>query len=208
MSANLIIIIHAIFGFISIATGMMIIAMNKECNTHKIFGYVFIVSTIISAICGSLIALNNGKYFFISIGIATILQIIMGIRILSNKKFIMSNIDKIVLFLFTLNSVVFFIYNTSITISLGILYLFIAIYQMYLFSSKKEITKMMWLSQHISHMLGAVLSVLTAFIVGNIGNYSLFGFMWIVPAIVAIPLVRYFKLKYAPGRATKGIIKW
>lgn len=207
MNIDIMLILHAFFGFIALSSAVVSIVCEKGNIIHKYIGYIFVLSAIASATCGVFVAIEKDKLFFINIGVATIIQIVMGIRILNNKKFIASSVDSIVLFLFLINSLLFFTYEMSIPNALGGLYVFICLYQFYLFYFRKNITKMMWLSQHISHMLGAVISVITAFAVGNIGSYSSFGYLWIAPAILFIPLVRYFKLKYAPDRASK-VIKW
>jgi len=205
MNVDLLLVLHAIFGFITLASGALVMFITKGDVRHKVLGYTFVISVIVTAICGSVIAIHNEYWFFIHIALATLLQIVMGLRVLNNKKLVADGVDKTILVAFTANALVMLVSDHSVTLALGVLYSVIVAYQVYLFSGLRTVTSRMWLSQHISHMIGAFISMVTAFIVGNIGEAASNGFWWVLPAIMAFPVIRYFKLKYAPDRKILGV---
>lgn len=209
MDNGLLIIIHALLGFLALGSVLVIGVRKKKDLIHKLLGYFFVITSIGGAIAGSVIASTYGSLFFINIAIATIGQILLGLTALKNRKMQFTSTEKVLVGLFVLNSFIFFIYGIGVTTALGLLYLTIGIYQLWVYSPYKEKTRFLWLSQHIGHMFGASISIVTAFIVGNLGAYSMVGFLWVVPALLGIGVVRYFRKTYAPSREIKiGKFKW
>ena len=209
MNVNILLVVHATLGFIAISSFFIILFRNKGDTIHKYLGYALIVAVVGAALAGTVVAISVDKLYFINIGIAAVLQIAIGLLVLSNKKFLPRKSEIVIISLLIITSLLFFTYSNSIAYTLGTIYLSIGLYQVYLYSGKKEVTKLLWLAQHIGHMLGSGISVITAFIVGNIGDYAIIGFIWAVPAILGVLLVRYFRLKYAPDRhLTIGKLKW
>lgn len=209
MNVDLLIVVHALLGFIAISSLILIIVRTKGDLFHKLLGYALVVASIGLALAGSIAAINVDKLYFINIGIATLCQITLGLLVFGNKHFRVRRKELLVLTVFSVNSLLFFSYDNTIAYSLGVVYGIISSYQWYVFFGPKVITKRFWLAHHIGHMLGAGISLITAFIVGNVGNYATIGFTWVIPAILGIWLVRYFRLKYAPDRSVViGKFKW
>lgn len=62
-----------------------------------------------------------------------------------------------------------------------------------------------WLKYHISGMLGSYVAMLTAFIVVNVGRVTFLNkipimFFWIIPTIIAVPLIRRTVSKFEKSK--------
>ena len=64
----------------------------------------------------------------------------------------------------------------------------------------KEISKLLWLNQHIGMMIGSYIATITAFLVVNMGgapSMTLHIIGWLSPTIILVPLLIYWQNKYA-----------
>ena len=207
---SVLVIIHGVVGTIALLSGIAIIFFNKfNKPLHVTIGYIFCVATLISSLFGIYVAIDRDILVLVGIGIATILQVLFGIRALYNRKYINSVYDHFLSVAFFSNLVFLLYIGTSISYAILAIYLCVFAVHVYNMYIKRNKEKTLYLAQHISHMFGAIASVITAVIIGALGSFSIYWVFWFIPSVVFIFIVRYFRLKYAPIRAWNfGGMKW
>lgn len=203
-------LIHGTIGTVALVSCVLILILNKlNRPLHVTIGYVFCVTTILVSLVGIYIAIMKDMPVLVGIGIATILQVLLGIRALYNKHYINNIYDYLLTLLFICNLVFLLYAGTNIALAVCAVYSLVIAVHIFNTFIKKNKEKTLFLAQHISHMLGAATSVITAVIIGALGSFNIYWVFWILPSLVFILIVRYFRLKYAPIRAWNlKVIKW
>lgn len=198
----MLVIIHGVIGTIALLSGIAIIICNKfNKPLHITLGYIFCASTLVVSLLGIYVAIDKDILVLVGIGIATILQVLLGIRALYNRDYVNNVYDNFLCFAFFSNLVFLLYIGTSISYAILAIYLCVFVVHVYNTYIKKNKEKTLYLAQHISHMFGAIASVITAVIIGALGSFSIYWIFWFIPSVAFVFIVRYFRLKYAPIRA-------
>ncbi len=199
---TILIYIHAFFGGIALIAGIGIVILKKGTKQHKLLGKVFSYGMIISSAISMPIALMpvHKNPFLFSISLFTIYLILTGQRALLHKgKKEVSNIDKVISMAMILTSSAMLfkgVYGITQEAYGNILYLFFGGFGLLLslkdfkFYSIKKRTSTSWLRIHISKMLGAFISSITAFIIAGLG-YGDVMIAWILPSIIGTIYILY-----------------
>ncbi|MGB3145840.1 MAG: hypothetical protein WBB24_17215 [Maribacter sp.] len=207
--------IHAFFGSIGLLTGIASIAVRKGNAKHKNLGKWFSWSMILSSLISLVIArmpdhINN---FLFLIGIFTIYMVLAGNRALTFKSVSKTKAnltDKLVsggMFLSALFMIGFGINGMAHSQSQGILFLFFGAFGLFMpygdfkLFSKSLKNRKLWLINHLSRMLGALIASITAFIVAGLGYTSLWA--WMIPTVLGTSYIIYWIKKTKRGKKVK-----
>lgn len=202
-------ILHGAIGVLLVVLAVYLLVGTKGNVTHRMIGYVYVIVLCVVVSLGLYIAIAKGIGILIAIGVLTLLQCCMGIRALYNKEYLMGYFDFILLVMFILACVGLFAVGTASSIAMGCVYVCLLVMHVYYLCFKEHKEPLLWLSQHISHMIGTIISAITALLIGAVGALNYIPVFWVVPTIVFILVVRKLRLKYAPIRAMYiGRLKW
>jgi uncharacterized membrane protein len=203
--------IHAFFGGVGLITGIASIIVKKGRLNHKRLGKWFSWSMIISSVISLVIARmpNHINTFLFLIGIFTIYMVLAGNRALSFKsvKKTKGNLtDKLVSGIMALSALLMIGFGINGLIkgySHSILFLFFGIIGLFLpygdyklFKTTLENRKL-WLINHLSRMLGALIASVTAFIVAGMHQDTLWA--WITPSVLGTVYIVYW-IKKTKGK--------
>lgn len=203
--------IHAFFGGVGLITGIASIIVKKGRLNHKRLGKWFSWSMIISSAISLVIARmpNHINTFLFLIGIFTIYMVLAGNRALtfkSVKKTKANLTDKFVSGIMAFSALLMIGFGISGLIngySHSILFLFFGIIGLFLpygdyklFKTTLENRKL-WLINHLSRMLGALIASVTAFIVAGMHQDTLWA--WITPSVFGTVYIIYW-IKKTKGK--------
>lgn len=197
--------IHAIVGISTLILNLLVFItiFRRQKGLHKKIGYYFIVFATTTSLLGIYISLIKDMPILTAIGFFTLIQLMMGLRALKNKKYIASKVDVLLLILYIVNLIYMAQIYSSISTALFFVYSIIFLFHTYHLFYKNNKESSLYLSQHIDHMIGVSVSVVTAFFIGAIGILNKFFIFWIIPTIIFYFFAKYLRLKYAPIRAIK-----
>ena len=203
--------IHAFFGGVGLITGIASIVVKKGRLNHKRLGKWFSWSMIISSAISLVIARmpNHINTFLFLIGIFTIYMVLAGNRALtfkSIKKTKANLTDKLVsgsmafsallMIGFGINGLINGYSHSILFLFFGIIGLFLPYGDYKLFKSTLENRKL-WLINHLSRMLGALIASVTAFIVAGMHQDTLWA--WITPSVLGTAYIIYW-IKKTKGK--------
>ncbi|WP_339629018.1 hypothetical protein [uncultured Maribacter sp.] len=210
---KLFIYIHAFFGGLGLITGIGSILVRKGNLHHKRLGKWFTWSMIISSAISLVVArmpdhINN---FLFLIGIFTIYMVLAGNRALtfkSVKKTEANIIDKLVsgimaasallMIGFGINGLIHEFSHSLLFLFFGSIGVFLPYGDYTLFKKTLENRKL-WLINHLSRMLGALIASITAFIVAGMKYDTLWA--WMIPTVLGTVYIIYWIKK------VKGTLK-
>ena len=203
------IMMHATIGMCMLLIALYLLIAVKGDKIHSRLGAVYAVLLVCTVVLGFIPAYIKGIDILIPIGILTIIQLLMGLRAVYNKAYKASYVDILLTIVYMTAVISLLCIATQASVVMGFVYfslLTVHVYNMH-FRVNKE--KTLWLSQHISHMIGTVVSAVTALLIGAVGVLNYLWVFWVIPTAIAIIVVRYFRIKYAPIRAVKvGKLRW
>ncbi|WP_324025567.1 hypothetical protein QSV08_20630 [Maribacter sp. BPC-D8] len=203
--------IHAFFGGVGLITGIASIVVKKGRLNHKRLGKWFSWSMIISSAISLVIARmpNHINTFLFLIGIFTIYMVLAGNRALtfkSVKKTKANLTDKLVSGIMALSALLMIGFGVTGLLngySHSILFLFFGIIGLFLpygdyklFKNTLENRKL-WLINHLSRMLGALIASVTAFIVAGMHQDTLWA--WMTPSVFGTAYIIYW-IKKTKGK--------
>ena len=203
--------IHAFFGGVGLITGIASIVVKKGRLNHKRLGKWFSWSMIISSAISLVVARmpNHINTFLFLIGIFTIYMVLAGNRALtfkSVKKTKANLTDKLVSGIMALSALLMIGFGVTGLLngySHSILFLFFGIIGLFLpygdyklFKNTLENRKL-WLINHLSRMLGALIASFTAFIVAGMHQDTLWA--WITPSVLGTAYIIYW-IKKTKGK--------
>tara|TARA_R110002167_G_scaffold19734_2_gene72602 strand:- start:1084 stop:1743 length:660 start_codon:yes stop_codon:yes gene_type:complete len=203
--------IHAFFGGIGLITGIGSIIVRKGKLNHKRLGKWFTWSMIISSAISLVIARlpNHRNTFLFLVGIFTIYMILAGNRALtfkSIKKTEANLVDKLVsgtMVISALLMIGFGITGLLNGYSHAILFLFFGLIGLFLPYGDYKLFKntlknrKLWLINHLSRMLGALIASVTAFIVAGMKYDTLWA--WMIPSVIGTVYIIYW-IKKVKGK--------
>lgn len=203
--------IHAFFGCVGLITGIASIIVKKGRLNHRRLGKWFSWSMIISSVISLVIARmpNHINTFLFLIGIFTIYMVLAGNTALTFKsvnKTKANLTDKLVSGIMALSALLMIGFGVNGLIngySHSILFLFFGIIGLFLpygdyklFKTTLENRKL-WLINHLSRMLGALIASVTAFIVAGMHQDTLWA--WITPSVLGTVYIIYW-IKKTKGK--------
>lgn len=208
--------IHAFFGGIGLITGLGSIIVKKGAANHKSLGKWFSWSMIISSLISLVIARmpQHQNTFLFLIGIFTIYMVLAGNRALtfkSVKKTKPNLIDKMVsggMIFCALLMLGFGINGLLHGHSQAILYVFFGGFGIFMpygdfkLYSKNMENRKLWLINHLSRMLGALIASITAFLVAGLNLDNLLA--WMLPTIIGTVYIIYWIRKTKGKKSVKA----
>lgn len=204
------IIIHAVFGGIALLSATLAVIFKKGGKQHKLWGRVFFYSMLLCSFSAMITASlpEHESPFLFSVGVFSFYFLFTGWRAL---KFKSSSVeikwDKRIAFFMLLFAPIMiiapvFMYgaiNIVQAVFGGALFVF-AIQDLSLLKNKTKLQKN-WLVQHLSRMLGAYISAITAFVVVNAILPGIVG--WLLPGVLGSVLITFWNVKL--GRKNKKV---
>lgn len=196
--------IHAFFGGLGLITGIGSIVVRKGNLNHKRFGKWFTWSMIISSAISLVVARmpNHINNFLFLIGIFTIYMVLAGNRALtfkSAKKTEANVLDKLVSGIMAASALLMMGFGINGLVhghSHSILFLFFGWIGMFLPYGDYKLFKhtlkhrKLWLINHLSRMLGALIASITAFIVAGMKYDTLWA--WMLPSVIGTVYIIYW----------------
>lgn len=217
---HLSLIIHIVFGSISLLTGLAAILLRNKVKLHRPFGKVYFWCMNVVFITAFYVSIYRGNVFLFFVSVFTYYSAITAWRTLKLKKLHLEQdphwIDwgiEVVFGLMHLSFIVFGLLLIRNNFSFGTISLVFGLVGLRSnFSTIKRLRKKLqyknyWLLAHIGGMLGSYIGAFTAFVVNNnrwIGAPDLI--MWLGPAILFVPLM-IFEIKKHQAKAGKLTVK-
>ena len=203
--------IHAFFGGVGLITGIASIIVKKGQQNHKRLGKWFSWSMIISSAISLVVARmpNHINTFLFLIGIFTIYMVMAGNRALtfkSTKKTKANLTDILVSAIMAVCALLMIGFGTTGLIqgySHSILYLVFGLTGLFLTFGDYKLFKTtlknrkLWLINHLSRMLGALIASVTAFIVAGMHQDNLWA--WLTPSVLGTSYIIYW-IKKTKGK--------
>lgn len=215
---KILIYIHAFFGGIGLITGIGTILLKKGSPNHKKLGRWFSWSMIISSLISLVIARMPGHInnFLFLIGIFTIYMVLAGNRALTFKsvKKTKANLrDKLVSGAMVFSGILMILFGIIGLIqsqSQGVLFIFFGLFGLFmpysdfrLFATTLQNRKL-WLMNHLSRMLGALIASVTAFLVAAMKYDNLLA--WMLPTLTGTVYIVYW-IRKTKGKKLDTILK-
>ncbi|MDX1445124.1 DUF2306 domain-containing protein [Lishizhenia sp.] len=199
---TVLIFIHAAFGGIALLSATLAVIFKKGGKQHKMWGRIFFYAMLLCSISAMITAClpKHVSPFLFSVGIFSFYFLFTGWRALRYKEEDISiKWDRrmaLFMLLFAPVMMVFPIFmfgviNIVQAVFGGALLVF-AIQDLRLFRDRAKLKKN-WLVQHLTRMLGAYISAITAFVVVNAILPGVVG--WLLPGVVGSILITYWNVK-------------
>ncbi len=199
--------IHAFFGGIGLITGIGSMAVKKGGKPHKRMGKIFTYSMLANCIISMPVSWMPGhkSQFLFLISIFTVYMVLSGNSALAFKSKSKAKVSmaekalKYVMALFSLimvfNGIKGFIVpfeDHILNLIFGGLGLFLVYKDLVFHKTFKENQKA-WLLNHITHMMGAMIASVTAFIVAGLHSWTLAA--WVLPSVIGTVYIVYWRRK-------------
>jgi uncharacterized membrane protein len=196
---TLLIYLHAASGMTALTAGTVAMISRKGNDVHKKSGRIFYFAMMMVCVTGIAVSLMKSTWFLLMLGIFSGFQAYCGYRAIQNKSLRYSNVDKIVLVINWINTLVMIATMKLVLVVFGIISLLLSIGQTQLWKSsaqQKTLPPKLWLRQHIGMMIGAYIAAFTAFLVVNITFLQPAWVLWLAPTAVFVPLLIYWTRKW------------
>lgn len=193
---------HIICGTLAFLIGAFIVYKTlKSRYSHKHNGYLFVLCAFVASVTGAVLSVGEAYQFLVYTSILAVYQLILGIGYVKYK-----NAFVLYAFYFSLAilpiALLLILTTTVATVVIGVVYLLIILFQVYLYIC--GMSKMEWLSQHISMMIGVFIIMATALLLRlNVDN-NLNPLLWVLPTVLLFPIIYKLKTRYAPRQ--KGLL--
>jgi uncharacterized membrane protein len=202
---------HIISGGVALLSGTVAMATKKGSKNHKLAGKFFYYSMWFVIILALYISIIKDLSFLLHVGIFAFFQNYNGFRAIKNKTLKPHVFDWFILIIAGINAA-FMIYSMNpVLIAFGCISVLLFYLQIKTYMSVlkgKEISKLLWLNQHIGMMIGSYIATITAFLVVNAGVLFSSSSMtmttqlivWLSPTIILVPLLIYWQNKYTKNK--------
>jgi uncharacterized membrane protein len=200
---------HIISGGVALVSGTVAMATKKGSKNHKLAGKFFYYSMWLVIILALYISIIKGLSFLLHVAIFAFFQNYNGFRAIKNKTLKPHVFDWFILIVAGINAAFMLYSEQPVLIAFGCIsvLLFFSQIKTYISVLKgKELSKLLWLNQHIGMMIGSYIATITAFLVVNAGvlftssSMTTHIILWLSPTIILVPLIIYWQNKYAKGR--------
>lgn len=212
---NILIIIHIAGGTLGLIAGTIAAAVVKGKKTHILAGRLFTTGMLTAAVSALIISNlpDHNNIFLFAVGGFTFYMVTTAWRIIAVKK--NKNAEKVftpidyLLFIFGLGFALFLLYLAAIGIIagntfnivpgvFGLICLSFVWKDIQLLSGKSTV-KQVWLYNHITRMMGAMIASYTAFLVVNV-QIDMQWILWLLPTLIGSILITKFVRKYVPKK--------
>jgi uncharacterized membrane protein len=212
---------HIAGGFAGLVSGTISATAKKGSNLHKIAGKIFFWGMLMASIAALILSNlpDHHNIFLFAVGGFTLYMICSGYRIVFLKRFFKSAEPKFSLLdylisLFGLCFGLFLVYLSVINIYkgnnfgivpgvFGLICMNYARMDFKMLFQKLSI-KEIWMPNHITRMMGAMIASYTAFLVVNI-KMKPDWVLWVLPTLVGSVLISYFLKKFVPRKSAKSV---
>lgn len=194
-----IIYLHAMSGITALTAGTVAMISSKGNRLHRIAGRIFYFAMMLVCVTGIAVSFIKSTWFLLMLGIFSGFQAYCGYRAIQNKSLRYSNLDKIVLVINWINTIILMATMKLVLIVFGIISLLLSVGQTQLWISaakQKTMPPKLWLRQHIGMMTGAYIAAFTAFLVVNITFVQPAWVLWLAPTAIFVPLLIYWTRKW------------
>lgn len=192
--SNFLLIIHIVFGSLSLICGTLNMCLKKGDKRHALIGKWFVISMLISAISAIVITFIRPNFFLLLIGIFSLYLTLVGfLYIRKNPSIKAIKLAAMTMLLAGLAFIAFGLYVLQknsfgiVPIVFGIIGIALAIGDFKAASQSKNER----LLRHIQRMSAAYISTCTAFLVVNISlpDYIPAFIPWLLPTAIITPLI-------------------
>jgi len=199
---------HIISGGVALVSGTVAMGTKKGNKNHKLAGKFFYYSMWLVIILALYISIIKGLSFLLHVAIFAFFQNYNGFRAIKNKTLKPHVFDWFILIVAGINAAFMLYSEQPVLIAFGCIsvLLFFSQIKTYISVLKgKELSKLLWLNQHIGMMIGSYIAAFTAFIVVNTAmlfpsqSMTIHIIAWLSPTIILVPLLIYWQNKYAKG---------
>ena len=199
---------HIISGGVALVSGTVAMGTKKGNKNHKLAGKFFYYSMWLVITLALYISIIKGLSFLLHVAIFAFFQNYNGFRAIKNKTLKPHVFDWFILIVAGINAAFMLYSEQPVLIAFGCIsvLLFFSQIKTYISVLKgKELSKLLWLNQHIGMMIGSYIAAFTAFIVVNTAmlfpsqSMTIHIIAWLSPTIILVPLLIYWQNKYAKG---------
>lgn len=202
---KILLVIHILFGGMSLCFGLFVLFAKKGDKRHKLIGSFYFYSMLFAGILAIFLSYLHSSYFLFIIAVFTIYMVLSGRRYLKKKTTKdVKPFDWILTMVMLLFAVAFISLGTLsilrnnffgiVLIVFGGLSL-LFVYQDYKNFKGLSRIKNFWLIAHIQRMVGSYIATFTAFIVVN-NSFLPDIIAWLLPTAVLVPFMSIWRNKY------------
>ncbi|NNV54421.1 hypothetical protein [Limnovirga soli] len=212
---NILIIIHIAGGTLGLIAGTIAAAVVKGKKIHILAGRLFTTGMLAAAVSALIISNlpDHNNIFLFAVGGFTFYMVTTAWRIIAvnknkNAEKVFTPIDYL-LFIFGLGFALFLIYLAATGIITGNTFNIVPgvfgliclsfVWKDYQLLSGKSRVKQVWLYNHITRMMGAMIASYTAFLVVNV-QIDMQWILWLLPTLIGSILITKFVRKYVPKK--------
>ncbi len=199
---------HIISGGVALVSGTVAMGTKKGNKNHKLAGKFFYYSMWLVITLALYISIIKGLSFLLHVAIFAFFQNYNGFRAIKNKTLKPHVFDWFILIVAGINAAFMLYSEQPVLIAFGCISVLLCFSQIKTYISVlkgKELSKLLWLNQHIGMMIGSYIAAFTAFIVVNTAmlfpsqSMTIHIIAWLSPTIILVPLLIYWQNKYAKG---------
>lgn len=212
MITDLLIVLHAGLGGLSLAGGLAALLSAKGSRPHRLGGKVFFWSLLPSSLIAMSVAVLPGHVnpILLLIGTFTVYMLLSGYRSLAFYRRGKPNYADFVLSLamflagagmIAAGVIVYPKYIIVLSV-FGVIGLFLSVQDWMLFQ-RKEVTRKEWLQRHLTMMSGGMIAAVSAFIVVNGFLPGLVG--WLSPTVIGTAYIIFWSRKVGSGNPRSSV---
>ncbi len=193
---------HIAAGSTALFTGLIALLSKKKKGRHTKTGFIFHIAMLAVVVSAIIMAILHHNYFLFVIGVFSFYLTYNGYR---SIKFMKKQVLKpgfqdkaaiIISFILMIAVTIKFIsekgvnFNgfTPIILTFDVIFLLLLLQDVQLFKTSHKPTGNFWLIRHITRMVPAYISTLTAFLVVNV-NYQYPIVIWLAPTVLLMPVI-------------------
>jgi uncharacterized membrane protein len=213
--------LHIAGGFSGLLSGTIAIAAKKGSKPHKIAGKIFFWGMLGASIAALVLSNlpSHENIFLFAVGGFTLYMICSGYRIVFLKRQFKTSAPAFSLMdylisLFGFGFGLFLVYLAAVNIFkgnnfglvpgvFGLICLNYARMDFKMLFQKKSL-KEIWMPNHITRMMGAMIASYTAFLVVNVKMQPAW-VLWLLPTLIGSGLITYYLRRFAPKKSAKSV---
>ena len=215
---TIVLILHIAAGFTALTVGLVPFVAKKGSKLHNTTGWIFCYAMIFVAGSAFGLAIYRFNPFLLMVGLLTLYTTVTGYRGLhfrrdpavvgQRRDWALLIVSGVALGLTIWQTLVQFgTANISVLVLIGffaVSLLNLLRQDWLLFSGRQAMKGKAWIRYHIGRISGAYLATITAFLVNNVHTDPAF-IAWMLPTVIGIPAIVYFKRKYPSKKVTRTL---
>ena len=219
---SFLLVLHVSGGTLGLICGTIATAVVKGRKAHILTGKIYFYAMLVAAVSALVMSNlpNHHSVFLFAVGGFTLYMISSGYRVVWLKRNLGKTIQSFtwVDYAIALFALVFGIFLVVLAVTalrsgntfglvpavFGLISLNYARLDYKLFSGKQKV-KQVWIVNHITRMMGALIASYTAFLVVNV-HIQMQWILWLLPTAVGSTLIYRFLQKFAPNRNVKQAV--